>query len=218
MIEQYMSLLGLDEDNLSEKSLDKKFKEQAKYYHPDLNKNEEAHHQMKVLIDARDTLKKYLKYRSPKSSKIYHSHDEVYNELKDELFKIIEKYFKILDGYSLCKRIWPTLENYNKALKDKPGLAAKGGFAKLFRNCGFITRVYDKEKKKSFYKKQECSISSGMKLLNALRDESLIDYTQKGKGRGSRVRVTINTENLAKFIIKKGYLIGMKVRFLEYKK
>lgn len=214
MLEKYTKLLDLKDGELTEKEVNKKFKLLAKNYHPDINPTEEAHVKMKALIEARNKLLEFLQY-----SIITHTCDskqEVYSKFKNSLFKIIERHFKILDGFTISQKLWPIIEEYDNVLKDKPGFGAKGGFASLFKKCGLINRVFDKKKNKYIYRKNECSISSAMKVLEKLKEEKLINYEQKGTGRGSRLRITINRDNMAKFIIDHSNMLGFKIKILGY--
>ncbi len=214
MLEKYIDALGLSEDSLNLEDVEQRFKQLAKNYHPDVNSTDEAHEKMKFLIEARDKLKEFLQYSI--ITKTYNTHDHVYHEMRDELYKLIERQFKILDGYTLCKKLWPSLEKYHYAMKDRPGFGAKGGFTGLFKHCGFIKKVFDKEKKRNVYRRNECSISSARKLIETLKRKGLIDYENSGKGRGSRLRILINMENVARFIIDNSKMLGIQIRILEH--
>lgn len=213
MLEKYIHLLGLSENNLSVKEVERRFKFLAKNIHPDINPDAMSQQKMKELIEARDKLKEFLQYSL--ITKTYETHELVYQELKDDLFRLIEKKFQILDGYALCRQLWPSIEAYDQALKDNPTLAAGGGFAKLFKHCGFIQGIYNEKEKKYSYKKNSCSITSAKKLLKILQEYHLVDIVQKGLGRSSRLRVTINRDNLARFIINNAQMLGYKIKVIQ---
>ncbi len=215
MLEKYIDALGLTEEGLNLEDVEKRFKQLAKSFHPDVNSTNEAHEKMKFIINAREKLREFLQYSIV--TKTVSTPERVYHEMREELYKLIEREFKVLDGYFLCKKLWPSLEQYHKIMKNKPGVGAKGGFTGLFKHCGFIKRVFDHEKNKYVYKRNECSISSAMKLLKILHNNGLINSTQKGTGRASRLRVTINEANLSKFIIDNAHMLGIKIRILGFK-
>lgn len=213
MLEKYIDALGLSEDGLSIEDVENRFKQLAKNYHPDVNSTDESHKKMQFIIEARNVLREFLNYSL--ITKTYNTNETHYHEQRDSLYKLIERKFKVLDGYSLCKKLWPSLEQYHEAMKDKPNLGARGGFTGLFKHCGFVKRVFDHDKNKYVYKANECSVSSARKLLGELKSEGLINYVNKGKGRGSRLRITINAANVAKFIIDNSNMLGIKVRVLD---
>jgi curved DNA-binding protein CbpA len=216
MLKKYFLILGLKDSNkLTIEDTDKKFKSLAKDLHPDINPDENSLVKMKELIEAREKIKEYLAKKNPQ--KAYKSYEEVYIRLKKSLFKLIEQHFKVLDGYRLCDKLWPVLEKYDKAMKDKPKMGAKGGFSRLFEMCGFVKKVFDEKNRKYIYKKLECSTSSAMKLVNLLKNQRFIEYERKGAGRSSTLRITINRENMARFLIEKGHEIGLNVKLLEHK-
>jgi hypothetical protein len=212
MLDKYIQVLGLTEEGLNVEDVETRFKQLAKHYHPDINSTNEAHEKMKTIIDARNKLKEFLQYSI--ITKTYKTSEHVYHELREELYKLIERKFKILDGYTLCKKLWPSLEAYDAAMRNKPGVGAKGGFTRLFMHCGFIKRDVDRKKGKSGYKRNECSIASAKKLLDILQENKLISYHQTGKGRGSCLRITIQRENIAKFIVDHSHMLGVQIRIL----
>jgi hypothetical protein len=213
MMNEYLEILELSDGELTISEVERKFKNLAKNYHPDINPDENALNKMKKLIEARDKIKDFLQYSIV--TKTYKTSHEAYNALKDDLFKLIERKFKIIDGYELCKNIWQSLEFYDNELRDKPDFGVKGGFTRFFLHCGLIERIANERNNKYIYKKNTCSITSAKKLIKILDAHNFIEFIQKGRGINSRLRIIINHNEIAKFIINNSKTVGYKLQIIE---